>query len=129
MIATAVVAVLIGLCMAPEIAAIGLMFFHVIAIGCAIIATISGRGWIRPFAIIVGLYLIGLAFALTTMHLNGPEEFAIIELINMAIATVTGMSGAVFHSYLLRRNGMVPVPNLPFVRKWLINESPVDVQD
>ena len=129
MIATAIIAAIIGLSIAPEIAAFGLMIFHVVAISFAIIAAISGRGWIRPFAIIFGLYLVGLAFAMFTMRVHGPEEFVILELINMSVAILAGICGALFHSYLLRRGGYVPVPNLPWIRKWLVNEPSVELKD
>ena len=122
MITTAVVAVFIGMCLAPTIAAIVMALTHAALLGCSVIAAIRGRGWIRPFAIIFGLYLAGLMFFVLAEHFPGPEAFAIVETINIVIATVVGLCGAIFHSYLARRNGFIPVPNLPFLRNWLVND-------
>lgn len=128
MIATAIVAVTIALSMAPVVAAIALMATHGILLCFAVIAAISGRGWIRPFAIIFGLYLIGLAIAMFGMHLPGPEAVAIVEAINLVVATIAGFCGAIFHSFLLKRNGYMPVPNIPFIRRWLVNEAPMEIK-
>ena len=129
LIATAIVAAIIGLSLAPPIAAVLLAVTHATLLGCALIAAISGRGWIRPFAIIFAIYLSGLAFFAVATHLPGPGAFAIFEVVNFLIATVISTSGAVFHSYLVKRNGYLPAPNLPFLRKWLANETELEIAE
>ena len=130
MIATAGVGIIVAGCLAPPVAAIALLTIHAALIACSIIAAISGRGWIRPFAMTFGLYLIGFAFFLVAMRLPGPEAVAIIEIVNLVVATAVGFLAAMFHGFLARRNGLIPVPNVPILRRWLVNDvSPAQIDD
>jgi hypothetical protein len=43
--------------------------------------------------------------------------------IAMVVATCfSGIAAAAFHGALARRNGKLPIPNLPLLRNWLTND-------
>ena len=122
LLATAMIALLVGMLTIPELAAVSLFCVHVILVACCIVAAVSGRGWIRPFSILCGIYLIGAMFFLLGVNRIRPGEMAFSELVNLGIAMIVGTSGSVAHSYLVRRGGYVPVPNLPLLRDWMVND-------
>ena len=125
-VATAMFAVILAFMMQPAIAAFTLMLAHAILVGLSIIASISGRGWIRPFAIVLGTYLIVLGFVQMNLPHSGPAEFAVVEIINLVLASICAFAGAAFQSFLARRDGFIPVPNLPFLKHWLVNKVNID---
>ena len=83
-------------------------------------ATIYGRGWIRPFAIGCGAtLLLGFYWVYGAPFSQG--EAIIYGLIQILTSVVAGFFGAASHGCLKRRMGVIPIPNIPFVRKWLVN--------
>ncbi len=88
-------------------------------------ASIYGRGWIRPFAVLtVAAISIGTLLILNT-HVHGPGEFFVALLIMLVVAPSIGILAAATHGFLLRRIGIVPVPNVPFLRNWLSNPDAI----
>ena len=131
MIVTTVFAVIVGLCMFPPAAAIALVAFYTAVVTACIVASVAGRGWIRPFAILTGLYLMAAIFVLFNVNIHSPFEFMLLVLINLGIGGFIGMCGSIAHGFLARRGGIVPVPNIPLLRKWLHNEparEPVEIK-
>jgi hypothetical protein len=84
-------------------------------------AAISGRGWIRPFAIAALVPQIWFALALAAWPVHGLAETVVFLLIMYAISVIVGLVASITSCYLDRRSGLVPVPNIPFIRKWLNN--------
>ena len=127
LIATTVVAVFFAMAIFPPFAVITLLIAYTAIIFACIVTAFSGRGWIRPFAISSGMYLLVAALVLMNSHFPGPFAVFMLLLINLAIAIFIGLCAATTHSFLTRRGGMVPVPNIPFLRNWLHNE-PIDLK-
>lgn len=114
----------IGICFVlfPPIAAIALAIVYGAFVTACIVAAISGRGWIRPFAIVTALYLIVATFVLISSHIPGPVAFLILMGLNLVIGCTLGICAAVIQGFFARRGGVVPIPNVPFLRDWLYNE-------
>jgi uncharacterized membrane protein YgdD (TMEM256/DUF423 family) len=111
-------------CAFPPLAIIGLMLAGVcLFVGC-LIAAFYGIGWIRPFGILCGTSLLIGFLMLMASNPPGPVEVAIMLAILMFLSVVIGFFGAAVHGFLRRRVGIVPIPNVPFLRDWLYNPEP-----
>lgn len=77
----------------------------------------KGRGWIRPFAICSLIPLIPSAIEFWS-SLHGDLVFR-----GTVCTLLSGFSGAAVHRFLVKTDGLVPVPNWPFIRNWLTNED------
>ena len=76
------------------------------------IAIWKGRGWVRAFAICAFVPHLSLIF----------DMFERADSLQSAFrGALAGIAGATCHSYLERREGIAPVPNLPFIRNWFSN--------
>ena len=84
-----------------------------------LIAMIYGRGWIRPFAILCGVSL--FCFFFVSLNIRRADEMLFFLLIQFAGSVFVGVCGAAAHGFLKKRSGVVPIPNIPFVRNWLHN--------
>ena len=124
LIATTVIAILLGLAMVPNVVAIvaaaAIIFLYPACITACVTAAISGRGWVRPFSIAAGIYLIVAGFIL--MSTNGPPiAWLVFSFINLAISFCIGLCTAIVHGFLAKRKGIIPVPNVWLLRNWLHN--------
>ncbi len=79
-----------------------------------------GRGWIRAFS--VGAILPHLGGYLIAFNVSGPWEFVIVVFVLTLVTGLAGTGSAALHGFLARRQGMVPVPNLPLIRDWFTND-------
>jgi hypothetical protein len=105
----------------PPLAVVALVMTQIAVSIFTITAVIFGRGWIRAFAIIASIsMLIGLGVMMTA-PLHHPLEVFVIGSIQLFLSCFIGFCGAAAHGYLKRRSGYVPVPNVPFLRDWLVN--------
>jgi len=64
--------------------------------------------------------LLGAPVVISVAH-HGPAEACVAILILLLVAPTVGIVGAATHGFLGRRFGIVPVPNVPILRHWLIN--------
>ena len=103
----------------------GIMLEIALFVFC-LVAAIWGRGWIRPFSIFTAIPLAFSAFILGNAPFHHPAEVAVFLGVQLVASIIIGLSGAVSYGYLKRRSGLVPVPNVPFLRKWLFNPDPVE---
>ena len=89
--------------------------------GALTIAIWRGRGWLQAFA--AGAMLPHLAgYLVLTVGRESWEvvfEFVVLVL----ISCVAGVAAAAWHGVLAQHKGMLPVPNLPFIRDWFTNEQ------
>lgn len=105
----------------PPVAVVALILTQIAVSIFTITAAIFGRGWIRAFAIITTLSMLaGFGFMLAA-PIHHPLEMFVIGSIQLFLSCFIGFCGAATHGYLKRRSGIVPVPNVPFVRDWLMN--------
>lgn len=102
------------LIIAEILALIGLAIFCVTAI-------IYGRGWIRPFALLCGTSLLLFFVTMWNIHIYGPEAAIMFFSIQLFGSVFVGICGAAAHGFLKQRSGMVPVPNVPWLKHWLHN--------
>ena len=102
------------LIIAEILALIGLAIFCVTAI-------IYGRGWIRPFALLCGTSLFLFFVTMWNIHIYGPEAAIMFFSIQLFGSVFVGICGAAAHGFLKQRSGMVPVPNVPWLKHWLHN--------
>ena len=121
MIATAVVALILGSLAAPEVVGIALIMAFVAVTTVLVISTVAARGWFRAFAI--GALVPHVLTYLLLLDGPGRASGVVIALLfSLLISTAIGFVAAVTHGFLLRRGGKVVVPNIPFIRNWLTNE-------
>jgi O-antigen/teichoic acid export membrane protein len=107
----------------PMIAFIGLMVATAaVGIFC-VTASFYGRGWIRPFSILTSVCLLLGVPIVISGPIHGPGEACVAMLVLLVVAASVGIVGAATHGFLGRRFGIVPVPNIPFLRHWLINPA------
>ena len=128
LIGTTAIAVFIGLCMIPPAAAILLIALYALVITACIVTAFSGRGWIRPFAITGGLYMLTSLLLILNSHPPSAGAVAIVLLVNLIIAAGVGITSSIAHGFLAKRGGYVPVPNVPVLKNWLHNE-PIEIND
>ena len=100
--------------MAMILALIGLTVF-------CLVAVFYGRGWIRPFAMICGTSLLLFFMVMSTVHIGGPEDAFFFLTFQFFGSVFVGICGAAAHGFLKQRSGVVPIPNVPFLKNWLHN--------
>ena len=54
-------------------------------------------------------------------HIGGPEDACIYFAIQLFGSVFVGLCGAATHGFLKRWSGIVPIPNIPFLRDLLHN--------
>ena len=91
-----------------------------LAIFCAV-AIFYGRGWIRPFALLCGTSLFLFFLAMFNMRIHGPEEACVFFAMQFFGSVFVGICGAAAHGFLKQRSGIVPVPNVPYLKNFLHN--------
>ena len=102
---------------------IGIIVLSLVAIALAMfcpVAAIYGRGWIRPFSIATGVSLIFSFFISLEASPDGAELLIVLFMLLVGSIFI-GMCSAAMHGFLKRRLGVVPIPNVPFLRDWLWN--------
>ena len=99
---------------AAMLASIGLAIF------CAV-AVFYGRGWIRPFALLCGTSLLIFFLAMWNTHIGGPEDACFFLAFQFFGSVFIGICGAAAHGFLKQRSGVVPIPNVPYLNKFLHN--------
>ena len=102
------------LVIAEILALIGLAIFCVTAI-------FYGRGWISPFALLCGTSLLLFFVTSWNIYLNSPEAAIMFYSIQIFGSVFVGICGAAAHGFLKQRSGVVPIPNVPWLRHWLHN--------
>lgn len=113
-------AILAGIACPPLFVIGAVLALLALSIFC-VIAMIYGRGWIRPFSILCGVSLFCFFITSLNMRIHGPGEASLFFLIQLAGSMFVGLCGATAHGFLKKRSGIVPIPNIPFVRSWLHN--------
>lgn len=108
----------------PPFAIIGLMVFGVSLFICCVVAAFYSRGWIRPFGILCGTSLVLTFMLLIASNPPGPLEVAVVLLLSLFASVAIGFFGAAVHGYLKKRVGIVPIPNIPILRRCLYNPEP-----
>ncbi|QEG23747.1 hypothetical protein [Mariniblastus fucicola] len=96
----------------------------VVLLALAIFTTIAsfyGRGWIRPFSILCIGTLLLLTLSFFNMNIRHPGEAAVFFLIQFFASVAVGLCGAATHGFLKQRFGVVPIPNIPFLKRFLFN--------
>ena len=120
MIGMTIVCVVCAMVAIPALLAISYGLIHA-ALTSAIAITIwKGRGWIQAFSVgaifpHVGGFLIALS----------SSDPIVLCFVFELVAVVAGIAAAAYHGFLVRRKGILPVPDLPYIRDWLTNE-PMD---
>ena len=105
----------------PQLAAIIFSAIHLAVALFCLIAMIAGRGWIRPFSIFTAISLVAGFFLIVTGPIHSPEVACVALNINLIVACVIGFTGAIFCGFFQRRSGVMPKPNVPYLRDWLVN--------
>ncbi len=105
----------------PPLALISLMLATTAMGIFCVTASFYGRGWIRPFSVLTSVCLLLGVPILISGPIHGPGEACVAMLVLLVIAPSVGLVGAATHGFLGKRFGIVPVPNIPFLRRWLIN--------
>lgn len=121
-IGTSVVAVLLAAFQFPPLAVLLIVLIELFAFAAALVCAIYGRGWIRPFAILASLAMFLGYFLMASTNLQSPAVAAFFMMVHLVASAVVGLLGAVLHGYLLRHSGFVPVPNLPVLKDYLVND-------
>ena len=91
-----------------------------LAIFC-LVAVFYGRGWIRPFALLCGISLFLFFVTMFNMRIGRPEDAVIFFAMQFFGSVFVGICGAAAHGFLKQRSGVVPIPNVPFLKNWLHN--------
>lgn len=116
LILLSVCCVLMAMAVLPPLAVIVLSLSSLATAVFCVTAAIFGRGWIRPFAILAGISLIIGFVMIVAAPFHHPAEVAIAMGVNLLMASFVGFSASLTHGFLKRRGGVVPIPNVPFVR-------------
>lgn len=122
-IGTAIVATFIAAFSFPPLAVIAILIVEFAAFTFCLTATVYGRGWIRPFAVLTAIVMFLGYFVVASAHLMTPSAAVLALALHFIISVVSGLFGAAFHGYLMRTGGFVPIPDIPFVKDYLVNET------
>lgn len=120
MIGITVFCVLCALVAIPPILALLTASVGVALAGMLALTVWKGRGWCQAFA--VGAIAPHVAGIFAMFNTSGPIEATFLFLAVELVACIAGVGSAAYHGFLIRRQGKLPVPNLPFIRKWFTNE-------
>ena len=104
----------------PGLLAILAVFSAALVSGALVITIWKGRGWAQAFG--VGACVPHVASIFAMFGANDPVEAAIVFFAVELMACGAGIGAAGFHGYLARRDGVLPVPRLPLIRKWFSND-------
>lgn len=104
----------------PGLLAVVAVFSAILFSGVLTITIWKGRGWAQAFA--AGAVVPHVCALFAMFGATDPIEAAFILLGIELMAMGAGVGAASFHGYLVRRNGMLPVPNLPLIRNWFAND-------
>ena len=120
MIGVTIFSVLLALTMVPPLLAMAVGAMYIGLTGVLAIAIWQGRGWIRAFSVGAMLpHLSGYPLALASRR---PTELILMAVVIVAVSCLSGIFAAAFHGALARRNGTLPIPNLPLLRNWFTND-------
>jgi len=114
-------------CVVPPIGAIAMMIMAACLAVFCVVAAFYGRGWIRPFGIVCGISMVPSFVAFMSSHIHSAGEATLVMLMLAAICMATGLLAATVHGLLKKRFGIVPIPNVPFLRDCLYNPEPEEI--
>ena len=103
----------------PPMMALAIAALFMAVSGVLVITIWRGRGWVRPFA--AGAIVPHL-FTLFLLRARNPAEALILFLAAELVAVFSGTVAAAYCGYLAKRDGYLPVPDVPYVRDWLSND-------
>lgn len=120
LILTAIFAATLGAIIVPELFALIFGFAYVALTTAIATSILCARGWFRAFscgAAIPHILLYPIMF-------SGPgaEEFLAAMFALFIASVVAGGIAAITHGFFARRGGLLKVPNVPLLRKWLTND-------
>jgi uncharacterized membrane protein HdeD (DUF308 family) len=116
--------ILMASMVAPVIPALAFSVFFVGFAASIVVATIYGRGWVRPYAVGNLLVISGSVFLFfNEFPFRGPADLLLFLVISFFVSNFVGTVSAVSHGFLKRRSGKMPIPNIWFLRHWLCNDD------
>jgi hypothetical protein len=121
MIGMTIVCVVCAVIAIPALLAISYGLIHTALTGAIAITIWKGRGWIQAFS--VGAIFPHVGGFLMALSSSDPIEFSFLCFVFELVAVVAGIAAAAYHGFLVRRKGIFPVPDLPYIRDWLTNEQ------
>jgi hypothetical protein len=114
--------VVCALIVIPPLLALACVVIYVLLTGVLAISLWYGRGWLRAFAVGATLpHISGYLMALSSPH---PWGWVFLFIVFVIVSCVAGTASAVLHGYLVRRNGRLPIPDVPLIRNWFSNDDP-----
>ena len=122
MLGVSVVCVICAFIAVPPLLALVSGVIYAVLTGVLAITIWKGRGWAQAFS--VGAILPHAASVVVALNSHGAVEFVLAWLALELLACVAGIGSAAYHGFLARRQGTLPVPDLPFIRDWFSNEGP-----
>ena len=121
LLVTAIVAAILAALVAPPVMLFALVISFVALTVVLATATICARGWFRAFAIGAAVPNV-VTYIVFLGGVQSPQQAIVALAVSLIASAGFGVLAAFTHGYLCKRNGKLPIPNIPLVKKWLTNE-------
>lgn len=109
-----------GIVAFPPLLALLVAIYAALASGVLLSLIWKGKGWAQAFAIGA---ILPHALGIIGMFGSPSPMAAVFAFLGVELlACCVGVGTAAGHGWLTRRGGMAPIPNLPFLRDWFVNE-------
>ena len=118
---TAVTAVCVALALLafpPFLVLIGFCLYVALT-GSLAVAIWQGRGWVQAFAI--GAIVPHVAGYFLALAGSQPSQFIVMLALATGVSAAAGVGAASWHGILVRRRGLLPVPDVPILRDLFSN--------
>ena len=120
LIVAALVATVFGAIVVPLLFALIFAVLYLAASAVLMTSVFCSKGWFRAFSI-GALVPHAAAYLFLVDGLRGPGELLFAIGCSVIASILVGGIAAITQGYLSRRGGLIRVPNVPLLKKWLTN--------